>query len=83
MAFSLQADQHCKSTGMQIVGYYQANELSDDRDLGPFGKKIAQKIRAQCANVAVLLVRPHRTRVKPSYSIYCSSFLSPSSSSNL
>jgi len=44
------------------VGYYQANELSDDCDLGPFGKKIAQKIRAQCAQAAVLLLDGSRMR---------------------
>ena len=41
---------------MQIVGYYQANEMCDDLELGPFGKKIAEKIRTQCPHAAVLLV---------------------------
>ena len=27
---------------MQVVGYYQANELCDDMELGPFGKTIAE-----------------------------------------
>jgi hypothetical protein len=62
----LQADEHCKSSGkLQLVGYYQANELSDDCDLGPFGKKVAQKIRAQCAQAAVLLVSPRTACVAP------------------
>lgn len=42
---------------MQVVGYYQANEMCDDMELGPFGKTIAEKIRAQCKHAAVLLVR--------------------------
>ena len=42
---------------MQVVGYYQANELCDDMELGPFGKTIAEKIRAQCKQATVLLVR--------------------------
>ena len=42
---------------MQVVGYYQANELCDDMELGPFGKTIAEKIRAQCKHATVLLVR--------------------------
>ena len=42
---------------MQVVGYYQANELCDDMELGPFGKTIAEKIRAQCKHAAVLMVR--------------------------
>ena len=51
-----QADEHCKAESMQIVGYYQANEMCDDLELGPFGKKIAEKIRAQCQHAAVILV---------------------------
>ncbi len=43
----LLADEHCQQSGLQIVGYYQANELVDDLDLGPFGKKICEKIRSQ------------------------------------
>ena len=52
-----QADQYCKAHAMQVVGYYQANELCDDMELGPFGKTIAEKIRAQCKHATVLLVR--------------------------
>mmetsp|Transcript_31627 Transcript_31627/g.80731 ORF Transcript_31627/g.80731 Transcript_31627/m.80731 type:complete len:185 (-) Transcript_31627:109-663(-) len=50
------ADQYCKAHAMQVVGYYQANELCDDMELGPFGKTIAEKIRAQCKHATVLLV---------------------------
>ncbi|EOD15362.1 hypothetical protein EMIHUDRAFT_451733 [Emiliania huxleyi CCMP1516] len=51
------ADEHCKSSGkLQVVGYYQANELCDDLELGPFGKKIAQKIRSVCPLAACLLI---------------------------
>ncbi len=39
------------------MGYYQANEMCDDLELGPFGKTIADKIRAQCKQAAVLVVR--------------------------
>ena len=39
-----------------MVGYYQANELCDDLELGPFGKKIAQKIRSVCPLAACLLI---------------------------
>jgi len=51
------ADEFCKQEkGLQIVGYYQANELSGDLDLGPFGRKIAEKIRTQCPCAVVLLL---------------------------
>ena len=50
------ADEHCKASGLKIVGYYQANELCDDLELGPLGAKIAEKIRSQCAQATVLLV---------------------------
>eukprot|EP00967_Tisochrysis_lutea_P040338 scaffold48435_cov36-Tisochrysis_lutea.AAC.1 len=56
------ADEHCKSSHEQLVGYYQANELSDDLELGAFGKKIAQKIQAQCAQAIVLLIDGARMR---------------------
>ena len=39
------ADEHCKASGLRMVGYYQANELCDDLELGPLGAKIAEKIR--------------------------------------
>ena len=62
---------------MQVVGYYQANELCDDMELGPFGKTIAEKIRAQCKHATVLLVRGAAcmSRVRD-----CSSFGSHSAS---
>lgn len=54
----MQADEHCKASGtLELVGYYQANELSDDLELGTFGRKIADKIRAQCPSSIMLLVR--------------------------
>ena len=45
----LLADEYCAASNgkLRIVGYYQANEVVDDLDLGPFGKKIADKIRTQ------------------------------------
>ena len=53
----VQADEHCKlSKDLQIVGYYQANELAEDMELGAFGKKIAEKLRAHCPHAAILLV---------------------------
>ena len=57
----LMADEYCKQQStsgapLQIVGYYQANEICEDLDLGPFGKKIAEKIRAQVPAAAVLLL---------------------------
>ena len=55
---------------MQVVGYYQANELCDDMELGPFGKTIAEKIRAQCKHATVLLVRGH-AKAELSVHQYC------------
>ena len=52
----LLADEYCQQNGLQIVGYYQANELVDDLDLGPFGKRICDKIRSQVPAVAVFIV---------------------------
>lgn len=61
------ADEHCKLRGgISVVGYYQANELSDDMELGVFGKKIADKIRTHCAHAAILLIDGAKMRPTPS-----------------
>lgn len=52
----LLADEYCQASGKQIVGYYQANEFANDPDLGPFGKRITDKIRSRCAAAATLLI---------------------------
>lgn len=52
----LLADEYCEANGLDIVGYYQANELSDDLELGATGKKICEKIRANCSTCATLLI---------------------------
>uniref|UniRef100_A0A7S4B2E8 MPN domain-containing protein n=1 Tax=Chrysotila carterae TaxID=13221 RepID=A0A7S4B2E8_CHRCT len=61
-----QADEFCKTEKLQIVGYYQANELSTDMDLGPFGRKIAEKIKGQFARAVVLMVDGSKTSVSES-----------------
>ena len=61
----LMADELCKVKGLQIVGYYQANELCDDLDIGPFGKKIFEKIRGQCPAAACLLLDGAKMRPAP------------------
>ena len=52
----LLADEYCAAKDLKIVGYYQANEVVDDLDLGPFGKKIAEKVRAQSPGGAAVLL---------------------------
>lgn len=44
------ADEHCEQEKLQIVGYYQANEVAEDFELGPFGKKISDKIRSNLSS---------------------------------
>ena len=57
--------EYCQANGKQIVGYYQANELCDDLDLGPFGKKIVEKIRSQCASACCLMLDGAKMRPSP------------------
>tara|TARA_B110001452_G_scaffold186825_1_gene157282 strand:- start:179 stop:724 length:546 start_codon:yes stop_codon:yes gene_type:complete len=59
------ADEYCKANGLKIVGYYQANEMADDMELGPFGKKIAEKIRKECPDAAVLMIDGKSMRPDP------------------
>ncbi|PPQ76517.1 hypothetical protein CVT26_013351, partial [Gymnopilus dilepis] len=40
------ATQHAESSGMKIVGYYQACERVDDASLAPVGERVASKIKA-------------------------------------
>jgi hypothetical protein len=52
------ADEHCKTAQppLRIVGYYQANELANKLDLGPFGRKVAENISARCPGAATLML---------------------------
>jgi hypothetical protein len=61
----LLADEHCAAKGLKIVGYYQANEVVDDLELGPNGKKISDKIRTQTPAAAVLMLDGAKMRPTP------------------
>jgi len=61
----LLADEYCQQKKVQIVGYYQANEIVEDTDLGAFGKKIAEKVRGQCATCAVLMLDGQKMHPTP------------------
>lgn len=52
------ADERCKTAQppLRIVGYYQANELANKLDLGPFGRKVAEIISARCPGAATLML---------------------------
>ena len=41
---------------IQIIGYYHANERSDDHTLSPLAQKIADKIQAHYSDACILLV---------------------------
>lgn len=61
----LLADEYCQLNDLQIVGYYQANEVCDDLELGPFGKKIIEKIRSHCPAACCLLLDGAKMRPTP------------------
>lgn len=44
-----QVHAHAKSSGLQVMGYYQANERADDHQLGPGGKKVSDVVAATLA----------------------------------
>ena len=59
---SLQAEAYAHSKGLQLVGYYHANERLSDLDLGPAGRKIADRIQVHTPQACALLVgleHPH------------------------
>ena len=51
-----QAFQHAESSGMKVVGYYQACERLDDTSLAPVGEKVASKIKAQFDDAIAFVV---------------------------
>jgi len=53
----LQTDQYCKSAGMEIVGYYQANESLKDNNPDFVASRIADKLAEVNPNILVLMVR--------------------------
>mmetsp|Transcript_22409 Transcript_22409/g.27017 ORF Transcript_22409/g.27017 Transcript_22409/m.27017 type:complete len:197 (-) Transcript_22409:826-1416(-) len=52
----MQVDAHCSSINQAIVGYYHANERFDDYVLPSVGKKIADRVYANCQGACALLV---------------------------
>eukprot|EP00884_Botryococcus_braunii_P022229 jgi/Botrbrau1/8690/Bobra.0311s0005.1 len=52
----IQIDAYAKENGLQIVGYYHANERLTDVDLGQVARKIADKIQQRTPEACVLLV---------------------------
>ena len=52
-----QVDAQCKGQqGLQVVGYYHANESLKDTELKPFARRIADRIQQRCPQAVVLLV---------------------------
>ena len=60
---SLQIQSFAKQKGLQLIGYYHANERFDDTELGPSARKIADKLYANnslsCAVLVGLLACAH------------------------
>ena len=54
----MQVEQYCAESGgeVQIVGYYHANERSDDHTLSLLAQKIGDKIQSTFPGTCVLLV---------------------------
>lgn len=54
----LQVDEHLSAQdgGLQIVGYYHANERFDDTELNPVARKIGDHIVRYCPQAVVLLL---------------------------
>jgi len=52
----VQADTYAQSQGLTLVGYYHANECITDVELGPLGKRIADRIHSHTPEACALLV---------------------------
>ncbi|KXJ24279.1 ER membrane protein complex subunit 8 [Exaiptasia diaphana] len=51
-----QVDSYCKASGLQIVGYFQANEHIDNNSPDGIAYKIGEKITDHCANGCLLMI---------------------------
>lgn len=51
-----QADVYATSLGLAIVGYYHANEVKGDNELGHVARKVGEKIHARCPAACIVIV---------------------------
>ncbi|KAK3752826.1 hypothetical protein QZH41_016353, partial [Actinostola sp. cb2023] len=49
-------DSYCKSGGLQVVGYFQANEHLDNNSPDGIAYKIGEKITDHCSNGFILMI---------------------------
>ncbi|KAJ8082460.1 hypothetical protein PM082_008315 [Marasmius tenuissimus] len=50
------AGRHAESSGLQLVGYYQASERLDDTALAPVGEKVASKIKESFKDAVAFVI---------------------------
>ncbi|KAI5055391.1 hypothetical protein GOP47_0028912 [Adiantum capillus-veneris] len=60
-------DEHlsAENGGLQIVGYYHANERFDDFELSPVARKIGDHIARYCQKAVILLLDSNQLAVLP------------------
>lgn len=51
-----QAGQHATSSGMKLVGYYQACERLDETALAPVGEKVAGRVQGDFGDAIAFVV---------------------------
>jgi len=49
-------EQYAEQNGVEIVGYFHANELFDDRELGPLARRVANRVEKNCSGACILLL---------------------------
>lgn len=52
----MQIQAYAKQQGLQLIGYYHANERYDDIELGASARKVADKLHANNALACAVLV---------------------------
>ncbi len=55
----VQVDAYARQQGIEVVGYYHANERLTDLELGSVARKIADRIQQRAPRACALLVRAH------------------------
>ncbi|KAK3576376.1 hypothetical protein CHS0354_018924 [Potamilus streckersoni] len=66
----LQIDAYCKSKGLIIGGYYQANEHYEDNELNNIAKSVGKKIQDCFPDACVFMIENNKVSVESQSEVY-------------
>ncbi|KAL3860393.1 hypothetical protein ACJMK2_010518 [Sinanodonta woodiana] len=66
----LQIDAYCKSKGLIIGGYYQANEHYEDSELNNIAKSVGRKIQDSFPDACVFMIENNKVSLESQSEVY-------------